>query len=150
MEKSNRGKVSATNGNVLWQLRRTFYRNFSSKNDVLEQYTKLLCDEYITMFTMLEEATKYNAAKVFFEFWSQHLCFIRNIKKSGLSDFVFQQFENFSREHYELLIGRDTLSIPLEYVFTYRIGGYWNVMLAWAMKDVQLSSDDMAIILSQI
>ncbi len=103
--------------------RRTFYRNFSSKNDVLEQYTKLLSEEYIKMYGMLAETTKFTAAKIFFEFWSQHLYFIRNIKKCGLSDFVFQQFEDFSREHSEFLIGRDSLNVPLEYAFTYRIGG---------------------------
>lgn len=130
--------------------RRTFYRNFDSKYDVLKQYTRLLGEEYMKMYATAEETTKYTAAKIFFEFWSRHLYFIRNIKKCGLSDFVFQQFENFTRQHYELLVDGDTLNVPLEYAFTYRIGGYWNVMITWALKDVLLPPEEMAVILSQI
>lgn len=77
--------------------RRTFYRNFDSKNDVLEQYIRLLGEEYISIYTAIEKPDRYTAAKVFFEFWSRHLDFIRNIKKCGLNDFIFQRFEHFTK-----------------------------------------------------
>lgn len=130
--------------------RRTFYRNFDSKNDVLEQYVRFLEEEYIKMFAALDKPDKFAAAKIFFDFWSRHLDFIRNIKKCGLTDFVFQRFEKFSKEHTELLIGDDVLKLPAEYVFAFRIGGFWNVMLTWAANDAVLSSDEMASIVSQI
>ncbi|NLJ87975.1 MAG: TetR/AcrR family transcriptional regulator, partial [Epulopiscium sp.] len=84
--------------------RRTFYRNFDSKNDVLEAYISFLGEEYIKMYETLDKPSKHTATKVFFEFWSQYLNFIRNIKKCGLSDFVFQRFSKFVKEHTELLI----------------------------------------------
>lgn len=130
--------------------RRTFYRNFVSKNDVLEQYISLLGEEYIKMYAAIDNPSNYVAAKIFFEFWSQHLYFIRNIKKCGLSDFIFQQFERFTKEHIELLIGDNVLKLSIEYVFAYRIGGFWNVMLTWATSDVMLSPEEMASIISQI
>lgn len=130
--------------------RRTFYRNFDSKNDVLEQYIHILGEEYLKRYAVIEHPDRYTAAKVFFEFWSRHICFIRDMKKCGLSDFVFRQFEKFTKEHTELLIGDEVRRLPTDYVFAYRIGGFWNVMLTWASTDVTLSPDEMASILCQI
>ena len=130
--------------------RRTFYRNFSSKKDVLEEYINLLGNEYIHTFTMLEKPDSYTASKFFFEFWDRHLSFINNIKKCGLSDFVFLQFQKFAKEHRELLIGDDIQKLPAEYVFTYRIGGFWNIMMTWAEDNPRLSPDEIALIILQI
>jgi AcrR family transcriptional regulator len=130
--------------------RRTFYRNFDSKKDVLEAYINLLGEEYIHQYTMIENPSSYTASKFFFEFWSRHLYFIENIKKCGLSDFVFQQFEKFTKKHTELLIGDDVHKLPTEYVFAYRIGGFWNAMLTWVAKNALLSPDEIASIISQI
>ena len=151
MEKTEYDKISVSEICRKADLdRRTFYRNFDSKNDVLEQYIRLLGEEYIKMYATIDNPCNYTAAKIFFEFWSRHLYFIRNIKKCGLSDFIFQQFEKFTKEHTELLISDDALKFAIEYVFAYRIGGFWNVMLTWVTNDVMLSPDEMASIISQI
>ena len=130
--------------------RRTFYRNFDSKNDVLQQYVNFLGEEYLKSYKTIETTSNYNATKIFFEFWSQHLHFIRNIKKCGLSDFIFQQFEKFTKEHIELMVDNVFLKLPIDYIFAYRIGGFWNVMLNWATSEVILSPEEMASIISQI
>lgn len=130
--------------------RRTFYRNFDSKNDVMDQYIRLLGEEYITLYETIDNLCSYTAAKVFFEFWSRHIFFIRNIKKCGMSDFLFQRFEKFTKEHSELLVSRDSLKLPMEYLFVYRIGGFWNVMLTWVTNDIRLSPNEMASIISKI
>lgn len=130
--------------------RRTFYRNFDSKKDVLEEHINRLGNEYINTFKMLENPNSYTASRYFFEFWSRHLNFINNIKKCGLSDFAFLQFQKFAKEHRELLIGDDVQKLPAEYVYAYRIGGFWNIMMTWAEDKARLSPDDIALIISQI
>lgn len=151
MEKKEYDKITVTEICRIADLdRRTFYRNFNSKNDVLEEYIRLLGEEYLKMYADLDKRDKFNSTKLFFEFWSQHLDFIRNIKKCGLSDFVFQKFEKFVKEDAELLIADDILNMPIEYVFAYRIGGFWNIMLTWAANETVLSPEEMAVIVSQI
>ena len=78
------------------------------------------------------------------------MSFIKKIKKCGLSDFIFQRFEKFTKEHIELLIGDNVLKLPIEYVFAYRIGGFSNAMLTWMTGDAKLSPDEMASIITQI
>jgi AcrR family transcriptional regulator len=128
--------------------RRTFYRNFISKDDVLEQYVFRLGEEYIEMFHTIKTPSSQEAIQIFFEFWTQHLSFIQNIQICGLSDFVFQRFQTFSREHKELFIGTVNDKISTEFAFSYRIGGFWNVMLSWAAQSTILSASEMASILS--
>ncbi len=130
--------------------RRTFYRNFNSKSDVLEQYINILGEEYIKGYVTIDNLCKYTATKYFFEFLNQYLCFIRNIKKSGLSDMVFQKFQKFTKEHMELLIRDDTQKLPLEYAFAYSIGGYWNVMMTWVANETILLPDEIALIITRI
>lgn len=130
--------------------RRTFYRNFHSKDDVLEQYIRLLGEEYITKYATIVDPSSYTAAEFFFEFWRQYLHFIRNIKKCGLSDFIFQKFEKFTKEHTQLLIMNDDKKLPMEYVFAFQNGGFWNVMMTWVDNDARLSPDEMASIIFEI
>lgn len=40
------------------------------------------------------------------------------------------------------MISDDALKFLIEYVFAYRIGGFWDVMLTWLTNDVMLSSDE--------
>jgi AcrR family transcriptional regulator len=151
MEKKEYDKISVSEICRKAQLdRRTFYRNFNSKQDVLEEYMRFLGEEYMELYKTAKKPDNYTAAKIFFEFWSQHLYFIKNIKKCGLSAFVFDKFEKFTKEHTELLIGKDNLKVPLDYVFAYRIGGFWNAMLVWATGEKSLSPHEMALIISQI
>lgn len=130
--------------------RRTFYRNFDSKNDVLEHYINALREEYLRMYSDEDRCSSYKAAKYFFEFWSQHLCFIRNMKSSGLSDYVFHLFSAFSMEHNEFLIGNFIPDTKLDYIYAYRIGGFWNVLMTWADKEDNSTPEELAFILSQI
>ena len=48
--------------------RRTFYRNFNSKNDVLEEYIRLLGEEYLKMYADLDKRDKFNSTKLFLNF----------------------------------------------------------------------------------
>ncbi len=128
--------------------RRTFYRNFNSKNDVLEQYVTALRQEYLSNYSNEDSTSSYKAAKYFFEFWNRHLRFINNIKSNGLSDYVFHLFTTFSKEHNEFLIGDFKPDMRLEYIYAYRIGGFWNVLLTLADKENKPTPEEMALILS--
>lgn len=130
--------------------RRTFYRNFDSKQDVLEHYVHTLGEEYMKGYAAIGNLDSYSAAKYFFEFWSKYLLFLRNMKKCGLSNYIFQQFEQYTTEHMELLKGTQAQSLPRNYVLAYRVGGFWNVMLTWIAEDEMLPPEELAFIITQI
>lgn len=129
--------------------RRTFYRNFDSKLDVLRHYLDQLGIGYMTEFSSLADPDRYTATLLFLSFWERHLLFIKNMQHCGLSDFVFTQFEGFIQSHRELMTDPGNVSPRLDYIFAYRLGGYWNVMLKWASRNADLPAAELAAILSR-
>lgn len=129
--------------------RRTFYRNFDSKNDVLEQYIDKLSIEYMEEFNRVNPTDKYKAALMFFEFWQRYIPFILKIQHCGLSSFMFMKFEKFIKSHQELLIDAQNINPQIDYIFAYRIGGFWNVMLTWASNNAVIPPAELALILSK-
>lgn len=128
--------------------RRTFYRNFNSKNEVLEQHIKNLSNEYMAEFNKTDKNDRYAVTLLFFEFWARHISFIKNVKNCGLCDFVFSHFEQFVKSNQELLIGSDRSNPNINYIFAYRIGGFWNVVLTWVTENASISPVELAAIIS--
>ena len=98
MEEKNYDKITVSEICRTAELdRRTFYRNFNSKQEVLEQYIEQLCREYMAAFCKLDKPDKESATLLFFQFWKEHLQFIRNLQRCGLESYVFDQFESFTK-----------------------------------------------------
>lgn len=129
--------------------RRTFYRNFDSKNDVLGKYMEQLSNEYLVDIHKIDRLDTYSATLIFFKFWGKHLDFIKNIQNCGLSNFVFDQFNQFSESQQELPLGRKREERKTDYIMAFKIGGFWNVMLTWAAHDADISPEELATIISQ-
>lgn len=127
--------------------RRTFYRNFDSKNDVLEHYIEDIGNQYMREFNNTNVNDRYAATLLFFEFWKPYIPFTVNIQNCGLSNFVFTRFEKFVKSNKALLIDSKEKNIRMDYIFTYRIGGFWNVMLTWAAHDGDIPPAELATIL---
>jgi len=41
------------------------------------------------------------------------------------------------------------MNSQIDYIFAYRIGGFWNVMLTWASNNAVMPPTELAAILSQ-
>ena len=124
--------------------RRTFYRNFNSKNDVLEQYVAVLGNEYLANCRTKEQPDRFSATRAFFEFWQTHMNFVKTVVTCGLSDFVFHRFESFIYENRALLSGVQDGTAQNKYALAYRIGGFWHVMLAWVADGAALPPEELA------
>lgn len=129
--------------------RRTFYRNFDSKEDVLNHFIHQLEMKYISGFDAIKNKNSFEAILYFFEFWEQHISFIRNMKSSGLIDFVFERFQIISKDYSDLFIEDIEEKSHNSIILAYRIGGFWNAMLDWAFLDNRLSPKEMAYILTR-
>lgn len=150
MQKNDYDKISVSEICRIAELdRRTFYRNFDSKNDVLEQYIKDISSDYMTKFNNANISDRYSATLLFFEFWERYIPFIVNIQKCGLSDFVFIRFEKFVKSNQTLLVDRLDNNTVIDYIFAYRIGGFWNVMLTWAANNANITAAKLANIISK-
>ncbi|KHD37527.1 AcrR family transcriptional regulator [Clostridium acetobutylicum] len=132
--------------------RRTFYRNFDSKEDVLDMYIKGLIDEYINLLKN-EYLTIHNGAKVYFTFWSKHLDFLILMEKNNLLHLLLQRFNQYlpmiHKEVNENKIEKFNDRM-LEYVLFFSAGGFWNILVKWLQDGAKETPDDMAMLIDSI
>ena len=133
--------------------RRTFYRNFDSKEDVLDMYIQRLVGEYIDLLKEEELLTIHNGAKVYFTFWGKHLDFLILMEKNNLLHLLLQRYNQYlpmihkevNKNKKEAFNGR-----MLEYVLAFSAGGFWNMLVKWIHEGAKETPDDMALLIGTI
>ncbi|RDU23666.1 TetR/AcrR family transcriptional regulator [Anaerosacchariphilus polymeriproducens] len=61
--------------------RRTFYRLFETKEEILNEHMALLAEEFMNMVTEAAPRHYIEVATIYFEFWKQHEVFLKLLKK---------------------------------------------------------------------
>lgn len=132
--------------------RRTFYRNFSSKEEVLDLYIEKLIIEYIDLLKKEEILDVYNMAKVFFTFGKSHMDFVSLMDKNNLLYLILQKYmEKLPMIHKmfkaDKEYGNDEM---LEYVLSFSAGGFWNMLIKWIRDGAKKSPYEMASLVNII
>lgn len=68
--------------------RRTFYRYFKTKNEVIEYTTKLLMNEFANTIIINHAETQESIAESYFEFWENHIDILMLMNKAHLLYFI--------------------------------------------------------------
>lgn len=127
--------------------RRTFYRNFKDKNDVLLYYFTTLEEEYLVMLKGIRERTFYTLARAHFEFWSRHLEFLKTAHSDQtLYAMLIQTLNSFMPEIYAQETG--SISRQLQYNIDFVTGGFQNVLIRWISAGFQETPEELAAIVS--
>ena len=132
--------------------RRTFYRNFNSKDEVLSLKMEYICREYISYFSGEQNLSYKNIIHIYFKFWKDHLDFLLALDKSDLLYLMLQKFNeylpliyNHFKGHLHLFKNRE----HLEYALYFSSGGLWNVLLKWIKEGAKKSPEEMESILRE-
>jgi AcrR family transcriptional regulator len=133
--------------------RRTFYRNFDSKEDILDMYIQKLCDEYTNLLKEEKRLKIQIVAKVYFAFWNKHLDFLILMEKNDLLYMVLQKYNQYlplihkkfndNKEEYQ---NNNTL----EYVLAFSAGGFWNMLIKWVHEGAKKTPNEMAELINEI
>ncbi|MBC2582384.1 TetR/AcrR family transcriptional regulator [Clostridium sp. DJ247] len=130
--------------------RRTFYRNFDSKEDILNLYIQKLCSEYIESLREEKTLKVYNIAKVYFTFWNKHLNFLIVMEKNDLLYMILQKYNQYLPMIHQKLKGQDQDNNVLEYILAFSAGGFWNMLIKWIHKGAKQTPDEMASLVNII
>lgn len=126
--------------------RRTFYRNYSSKEDLFRSCCERLCREYVRY---LERDTAYFAAhitEVYFSFWKEHKKFLRSVCRDDKICCLIEVSNMYWPEIYGRLQSywKETMSgEELEYCLFFNMGGLWNIMMKWLFEEPERSPCEM-------
>lgn len=134
--------------------RRTFYRAFKNKDDMLEYYGRKIIDKYIQELDTLK-AAKMNFDQVlnlFFNFWWQQREQVRLLIKKNLFINLLAKITPQSPKLYEYFHAPWHLKATPQqraYIMSFSVGGFWNVLNSWLAKDEPEEPEEMAGLLIQ-
>lgn len=121
--------------------RLTFYRNFSSKEEVLTSYFDDLFARYLDDLGRSDAASLQAALCQCLEYWRSHAAVTRLLVRDGLEALIHRPFEHYLDQ----VIARVEPPISLSRTQKrFVVGGLFFVMLDWLDGDVGRAVSDVA------
>ncbi|WP_052344305.1 TetR/AcrR family transcriptional regulator [Bacillus ndiopicus] len=126
--------------------RSTFYRNFKTKEDILNLYLNKLAEEYTNRLVTAGEIDMRKVSKIFLEFMNEHIDLICSLRKNGLSSFLLDAFNRCLPTIHALTQDKFPHTISeenLEFALAFNAGGMWNILMKWIDEDFIHSTTDL-------
>ncbi len=131
--------------------RRTFYRNFTSKEDVLDGYFEVIFADIRERIDRLGDGIDcISSLRIIFRLCYEHKDFFFALSKSNMLGFMLQKWNTALPILHSLFIDRikkfpqtkDTKT--LEYLLSFNVGGTFNMVLKWIDEGMAIPPDEMA------
>lgn len=123
--------------------RKTFYRLFSNKEDVLAYLFETLYIECFEQITSQHTQLYWDVVQCYFDFWEERKQILHLFKQSQLLPVLFDGAYKYSFSIFEHIHSKDMaeqLSEQLPYLLAYSIGGMHSMLLKWAENDMTVPS----------
>lgn len=130
-------------------VRKTFYRNFSDKDDVLDAYLNSIMYAYITVLQQLEDCRITGVLNVIFEFCTMHKDFLLLLHKNHLLYLLLDKWNTFIPEVHDQIIDKNSAfskaceGLRMDYVLAFNIGSIWNIIVMWITHDMKESPEEI-------
>lgn len=133
--------------------RRTFYRHFTTKEDLLQQYLKTLFEQYTTLLLQKKITSHEDTLQAFFTFWQNYAHELRLLQKRGLYGHVLRIVNQWYPTIYRQLqvpwhISKTSQEIL--YASSFGAGGYFNILSLWIQQGCPESPQEMTRIVKKI
>ncbi len=127
--------------------RMAYYRNYTSKEDILTEYLDELFEKYLEEVEKITGINAYQFACRFFAYFREQKEFLRNINKAGLSVMILDRFDKYLQSIVEKVLSIQTQEEISLYQIHFWAGGLYKVLVAWIENDFQESNEELAYII---
>ncbi|GGE32672.1 AcrR family transcriptional regulator [Pullulanibacillus camelliae] len=134
-------------------VRKTFYRNFQTKEDVLKEYITELMKEAEQQFESLDALTPYAMANIYFKFWQKHRHFLKLLQQNDLFVIVLKQLDDyvpFINSRYKSDLIQEFDDTFIEYYNVFNTAGIWHMLEKWISRGTKETPEQLAQIYSDI
>ena len=131
-------------------VRKTFYRNFESKDDVLRSHIRTILRDY---FDIVNNA-RGDVLTTIFAFAARHKKLLRLLDKNDMMYVMLQGMNEFilsvkSEQNPELNpFSKLFAGLDSDYLITLNIGGIWNVISLWVRRGMKDEPEDVKAAIS--
>lgn len=129
--------------------RKTFYRNFLSKDDILDSYINTIFYQYIDALKEQNTYSMIQMLDMIFSFCENHKDFLFTLRDNELLYlFLLKLNRLLPIEHKKISDNiskqiSDTTSVLSQYIVLFNIGGIWNIIFGWIENNMQDSTEDI-------
>ncbi|MGN0351732.1 MAG: TetR/AcrR family transcriptional regulator [Roseburia sp.] len=129
--------------------RKTFYRNFSDKDDVLDAYLNTLMTEYVTTLQQIKDCGIANVLDVIFDFCILHKDFLMLLHKNHLMHLLLDKWNTFIPNVHDQIIDKNSAfyqsckNLNMDYILAFNIGAVWNIIVMWMEHDIKESPKEL-------
>lgn len=133
--------------------RSTFYRNFNSKEDVLNFHLDVLSQDYINRIEQNHDVDMRKVSQIFLEFCNDHLEFFCSLRKNGLSTFLLEAFNSRLPHIHRIVQTQFPYSISdenFEFALAFNSGGMFNLLMNWIDSGMVRPYSDLVKVFEEI
>lgn len=133
--------------------RKTFYRHFETREDILRFYADQACRDYIAALKNQPALTTYTISKTYFSICQSYLSFFQTLEKHHLLIFLLQAFDAYLPEIHRLFASDRAVDADVydsEYALSYYTGGFWNISAKWMRDGATKTPEEMARLVEKV
>lgn len=126
--------------------RKTFYRLFTGKDEILSLFFEGLFQQWSAQITARNVHHYWDVVQLFFDFWEERRPLLALLQKNGLLQRVFEQSYRYSLPVFASVRSRETvdaLSCSLPYMLAYSVGGMHSMLLKWMELGMEVPSHEL-------
>lgn len=124
--------------------RKTFYRLFSEKDEILALCFQGLFQECFAQIRALEIRHYWDVMQLFFDFWEARKELLFLLRKNHLLQRVFEQSCQYALPVFEYVRSREAAGSPaLPYLLAYSVGGMHSMLIKWAEEGMTIPSAEL-------
>jgi len=123
--------------------RKTFYRLFSSKEDVLTFFFENLYEECLMQIKARQVQHYWDVVQCYFDFCEERKSLLLLLKRHNLLTLLFEGSYKYSFQVFEYIHTKevaDNFSLSLPYMLAYSVGGMYSMLLKWVESDMSIPS----------
>lgn len=123
--------------------RKTFYRLFADKEDILSYIFNNLYIECLEQMKSHNTQNYWDVVQCYFNFWEERKMLLHIFKQNHLLSVLFEGAYKYSFSIFEYRYSKDIVdnfSLHLPYLLAYSVGGMHSMLLKWAENDMVIPS----------
>lgn len=139
--------------------RRTFYRYFKTKDDIVTYISSKLMDRFADTILKNHATDLKGVAKSYFEFWENHIDVLLLLKKAHLLYFIEDNLPALIEQvavQTKHASGADLAALSSEqlelyqYMFYFRLAGFWKLTTVWCSETPWKTPEVMSELMQKI
>ena len=136
--------------------RRTFYRHFEKKEDVLIEYVRIVVIGFVSNMNSRKQVNPYDISLAYFNFWYKHRVFLMMMIRDNLFMLVLDIFEEVNAMDGTISLLNDRISShglldnEIDYFISFWFSGIWRLLYRWVKSGCKETPEEMASTLMKI